>query len=449
MLTLDDTIAAIATPPGAGAARAIVRISGPGAVECLRASIRPAAGWPPPPSFSPRVFRGELAGQFHLPCDVYVWPTRHSYTRQPAGELHTIGSPPLVDAALRTLCEHGARLAQPGEFTMRAFLAGRLDLTQAEAVLGVIDSHDRRTLEIALQQLAGGLAGPLAQVRGDLLDLLADLEAGLDFVEDDIDFVSIEEIIRRTAAAHAVLQSLAEAMDSRSLGAEAPRVVLTGWPNTGKSSLLNALAGAEKALVSAVAGTTRDYVQTAIRVDGIECLLIDTAGFDAAVAAQTVGASAQQVTRAQGLNAELRLFCLDATRPLNDWELDRLEQDREALLVITKCDQPSALSLDRAAVPTSALNGKGLAQLRRELAGRLNARPGGQAVVSTAARCRSSIERAMACLASAGRLAERRAGDELIAAETRLALDELGKVTGTIYTDDVLDRIFSRFCIGK
>ena len=449
MLALDDTIAAIASPPNAGAARGIVRISGPNAPQCLRACFQPAAGWPEPPSFSPRVLRGELTGRRRLPCDLYVWPTRRSYTRQPAGELHTIGSPPLVEAALRTLCEHGARLAQPGEFTMRAFLAGRLDLTQAEAVLGVIDSHDRRTLEIALQQLAGGLAGPLAQVRGDLLDLLADIEAGLDFVEDDIEFVSAEEVSRRISAAQATLQSLAERMATRSLAAEAPRVVLLGWPNTGKSSLFNALVGGEHAIVSPVAGTTRDYVHAAIHLDGIECLLVDTAGCDAAVTPKTIAAAAQQMTHEQGLHAELRLLCLDSTRPLNAWERSRLEQDRDALLVITKCDQSSVLSVDRAALATSAHTGAGLEQLRREVARRLNAQPGGNAVVSTAARCRSSIEQARASLATAGFLAEQRAGDELIAAETRLALDELGKVTGAVYTDDILDRIFNRFCIGK
>jgi tRNA modification GTPase len=452
MLALDDTIVAVATPPGAGAARAIVRISGRGALDCLRACFRPTIGWPVERSFAPRVLPGELAGPHRLPCELYVWPTRHSYTRQPSGELHTIGSPPLVEAAMRLLCEHGARLARPGEFTLRAFLAGRLDLTQAEAVLGVIDAHDRRTLEVAIEQLAGGLAGPLAKARSDLLDLLADLEAGLDFVEDDIEFVSSAEVARRVSAAKVALQSLAERMAARSLAAEHPRAVLIGWPNTGKSSLLNALAGAEAAMVSPVAGTTRDYVQATIRLDGVECLLVDTAGFDAGTTPETIASAAQQMTQAQHEVADLRLLCLDATRPLNAWERERIEQDPEALLVMTKCDQPAALALEplhRSAIATSAHTGAGLVQLRRELARRLIARPAGQMIASTAARCRSSIEQALASLSAAGRLATQSAGDEVIAAELRMVLDELGKVTGAVYTDDVLDRIFSRFCIGK
>lgn len=449
MLALDDTIAALATPPGAGAARAIVRISGPDAIVCLRACFQPSDGWPDDRSLSSRILGGELNDGLRLPCDAFLWPSRRSYTRQPAAELHTLGSPPLVEAALGTVCGHGARLAQPGEFTLRAFLAGRLDLTQAEAVLGVIDSQDRETLQVALQQLAGGLAGPLGKLRGDLLDLLADLEAGLDFVDEHIEFVTVEEVVGRLAAAQSQLESLAETLLSRSLGAETPRVALTGWPNTGKSSLFNALTGHERSMVSTVAGTTRDYLQATVELGGLECVLVDTAGIETAADLGSISAAAQRLAGVQSQQADLCLLCIDATRPLNRWEQERLARGAEALVVLTKCDLPKTVSLDRPAIDTSAFGGVGLAELRREIAARLNARPVGHAVASTAARCRSSIEQAIGSLSTAGRLAEERAGDELVAAETRAALDELGKVTGAIYTEDLLDRIFSRFCIGK
>ena len=449
MIALDDTLAAIATPSGAGAARAIVRLSGPDTMTCLRAVFTPSDGWPQIHSLLPHVLSGELAGDLPHPCDAYIWPSSRSYTRQPAAELHTLGSPPLVKAALRTVCAHGARLARPGEFTLRAFLAGRLDLTQAEAVLGVIDSQDRQSLAVALQQLAGGLAGPLGKLRGDLLDLLADLEAGLDFVEEHIEFVSAEEVIRRLAAAKCELESLVESLRSRSLDAELPRVALIGWPNTGKSSLFNALAGQDRSMVSTVAGTTRDYLQATVEIGGLECVLVDTAGFQATIEFDTISSAAQRMAGMQSQHADLRLLCIDATRSFNPWEQERLELDGEALVVLTKCDRPKTVTLDRPAVETSALTGAGLARLRSEIARRLNGRPIGHAVASTATRCRSSIEQAIVNLNAAGRLADECAGDELVAAETRMALDELGKVTGTIYTEDLLDRIFSRFCIGK
>jgi tRNA modification GTPase len=167
------------------------------------------------------------------------------------------------------------------------------------------------------------------------------------------------------------------------------------------------------------------------------------------VAFDTISAAAQRMTSTQSQQADLRLLCIDATRPLNRWEQERLEQDREALVVLTKCDRPKSLLLDRPAFETSAMTGNGLAELRVEIAARLNARPVGHAVASTAARCRSSIEQAVVNLDAAGRLAGERVGDELVAALARSALDELGKVTGAIYTEDLLDRIFSRFCIGK
>ncbi|MEX2138064.1 MAG: tRNA modification GTPase [Pirellulales bacterium] len=449
MFALNDTIAAIATPPGAGAARAIVRISGPNALDCLRACFKPSDSWPKGRSLLPRVLPGELTGPLRLPCDAYVWPSRRSYTRQPAAELHTLGSPPLVEGALRTVCTHGARLAQPGEFTLRAFLAGRLDLTQAEAVLGVIDSQDRQTLAVALEQLAGGLAGPLGKLRGDLLDLLADLEAGLDFVEEHIEFVAIEEVVRRLTAAKSELESLAVKLHARSLATEATRVAIVGWPNAGKSSLFNALAGYERSIVSTIAGTTRDYLQATVKLGGLECVLVDTAGFEDAAQPGSIPAEAQRMAEVQTQQADLRLWCIDATRPLNPWEQERLQHDSAALLVLTKCDHPKTVSLNRPAVETSAATSAGLAELRWEIAARLNGRPVGHAVASTAARCRSSIEQAIGSLGIARRIAEQRAGDELVAAEIRLALDELGKVTGAVYTEDLLDRIFSRFCIGK
>ena len=202
MLALDDTIAAIASTPN-GAARGIVRLSGPSAMDVIARCFTSANRSVKLSHMrSARLVTGEInAGGPRLPADLYLWPTRQSFTRQPIAEIHTFGSTPILEIIVRALCTAGARLAQPGEFTMRAFLAGRIDLMQAEAVLGVIDATDRRHLDTALSQLAGGLSRPLHRLRDDLLNLLADLEAGLDFVEDDIRFIAPDELARRLSDA--------------------------------------------------------------------------------------------------------------------------------------------------------------------------------------------------------------------------------------------------------
>ena len=396
---------------------------------------------------------------FHtpLPCDLYLWPTAASYTRQPTAEIHAIGSPPLLAAILQTACRHGARLAQPGEFTLRAFLAGRLDLTQAEAVLGVIDAADRRELDVALAQLAGGLGGALRRLRDRLLALLAHLEAGLDFVEEDIEFVSAGELERELTAALHNVAALVDRVQTRGDVAELARVVIAGWPNVGKSSLFNALVGHDRAIVSPQPGATRDYLSARIDLDGVQCELIDTAGVELGIETGISGA-AQASSAAQRQQARLLLLCLDSTRPLNDWErrqLKEIENGPPALVVLTKTDGVRRLALSPLEAPgeliqTSSSTLSGIERLRGQVRSALLASSVETGVVlTTAVRSRDSLRLAAESLARALQLAQASGGEELIAAELRIALDHLGQVVGTVYTDDVLDRIFSRFCIGK
>jgi tRNA modification GTPase len=230
---------------------------------------------------------------------------------------------------------------------------------------------------------------------------------------------------------------------------ELPRAAIIGWPNTGKSSLFNALVAGNRAIVSSAAGTTRDYLQSKVNFAGLDCLLIDTAGTDREAGPGSIDAAAQVMAESQRQQADLRILCIDASRPTNPWECEQLCIDVEALVVLTKCDCTRTASLDRSAVETSALTGEGLDRLRAAIAARLTAQPAGHAVASTVARCRDSIERAIECMTKACRLVEFGTGDELVSAEVRHALDELGKITGAVYTEEVLDRIFSRFCIGK
>ena len=483
---LDDTIAAIASPPG-GAARGIVRVSGPEAAAAVWQYFRAADGRQWSPVAKPTAIPGllqlpELASP--LPCELYLWPPRRSYTGDPVAEIHTVGSRPLLEAVLRELCAAGARLAEPGEFTLRAFLSGRIDLTQAEAVLGVIDAADPGEFEVALSQLAGGLAGPLHSLRDALLDLLAHLEAGLDFADEDLPFITAGQLNRQLAEAAESVEKLAAQMASRGETAGAIRVVLVGWPNTGKSSLFNALlysvngpsvdgpsvngpsvdGPSAGALVCERPGTTRDYLTAEVDLGGTKCQLIDTAGVvpeeshptnDAPPTTGSVERAAQAASREQSRRAHVHLLCIDSTRPLVDWERDALAQGPgpgcERVVVLTKSDLDRHTDFTQRGLSTSSVTGEGI----DALLGRLRhavlwaGASGAEVVAGTAARCRESLRAAAEGLSRARDIVRTGGGEELAAAEIRVALAELGKVVGAVYTDDVLDRIFSRFCIGK
>lgn len=449
---INDTIVALASAAG-GSYEGIIRLSGPAVVAVLErvwdaGTIR---------SKSSVVLTGHLRlaseyrDEVRIPAMVYLWPTSRSYTRQPLAEIYLPGSPPLLDLAVRALCKSGARLARPGEFTLRAFLAGRLDLTQAEAVLGVIEARDAAELQTALSQLAGGLSHQLTALRNQLLDLLSHLEAGLDFVDEDIEFITSADLQNQLAAAANAVQAIADQLQGRSeTSATVPRVVLIGEPNAGKSSLLNALADTNAAIVSPIAGTTRDYLIRLVSIGNQQFQLIDTAGVEDA-AADTIAADAQSLGQDQRQQAELQLLCIDASQPISAWSREQLRAVAKTprIVVWTKCDQPHE-KVAASALQTSAITGHGLAELRtaivQDLAQTASETRG---VTTTAIRCSTSLQAAAASLAVAADLATNHASEEWIAAELRLALDELGLVIGAVYTDDILDRVFSRFCIGK
>ena len=451
----DDTIVAVASPPG-GAYRGVVRLSGPGVVTLLREVFDSHEGTQIDQVRCASVIPGYLRlrqWDADPPCDLYLWPSTSSYTRQPTAELHTVGTPALLEAALETVCGAGARLAEPGEFTMRAFLAGRLDLTQAEAVMAVIDAGGTEQLDTALQQLAGGLTLPLSELRENLLNLLAHLEAGLDFVEEDIEFIGVAELESQLQRSADRIQETLLQMETRLQTVEGIRVVLVGAPNVGKSSLFNAIAGKTAAIVSGAPGTTRDYITCRVDIDGVACELVDTAGVEMSGPVRGTGAVAQQVTSQQRRQANLQIFCMDSTRPLNAWERRELssQSPESRLLVLTKCDCSSVLRLAEDTIHTSSRTGLGLQELLLAIyrSAFLIDESLGNVVTTTAARCHQSLTTAGESLNRAILEVQGATGDELVATEVRVALDELGKVVGAVYTDDVLDRVFSRFCIGK
>jgi tRNA modification GTPase len=361
-----------------------------------------------------------------------------------------IGSVPLTGLVLSDCLARGARPAEPGEFTLRAFLSGRIDLTRAEAVLGVIEAENPAALEAALRQLAGGLSGPIIALRDRLLDLVAHLEANLDFTEEpDVDPVSRANLAQELNDAAQTLNHISSQLSERERPSCHPRVVLTGPPNAGKSRLYNALLGRDRAIVSPLAGTTRDYLCELCDCDGLAVLLIDTAGVDEP--GDAVTKDAQDLRAGQAEQADLLLECCSVEA--SPASARSAAPRRGRLYVRTKADLIAAQGDTEPVddeILTSAVTGAGLPALRSAIARTLRDRENGESsLTGTGARCRGSLTRASAAVRSAAQIILDSGGDELVAFDLRLAVDELGAVVGASVTDDILDRIFSRFCIGK
>ncbi|MBI2900724.1 MAG: 50S ribosome-binding GTPase [Planctomycetes bacterium] len=411
---MSDTIVAIASPPGGGA-RGIVRLSGPRAFELASGVV----------GASPRgrtVARTSLRlpGGLTLPASAWFTPGPASYTGEDVAELHVPGSPPVLRLLVDTLVSAGARPAGPGEFTLRAYRNGRIDLAQAEAVQALIAARDAHEARAARARLDGELSRPLRRIEEDLLDLCAGIEASLDFAEEDV---------RPDARIRELRERLAPLVCAER-GAEEPRpsVLLWGVPNVGKTLLFNRLTGSD-AIVSDVPGTTRDVLDG--EVDGIRIL-------DAAGAQEAAGADAAAVDRARAALAEadLILVVVDATRPA---DLPP-PVDRPSLRVVNKCD----LARVPGGLRVSAKTGEGVAELRAELGRRLRETRDGSGV-HAGLRQAASLREAAAALARA----EEAPDPALRAADLRAAADAIGAVTGRSVADEVLSRIFSRFCIGK
>lgn len=455
----ETTICAIATGD-APAIRGAIRITGPDTLKILRTLCELPAEIRVAERIETFVDLDKLG---RLPVSIFCWPNSRSYTGQPSAELHTLGATVLLSELQRKLILSGIELAKPGEFTLRAFLAGRLDLTQCEAVLGVIHAHDRRSLEVALNQLAGGLATPLADTRRDLIHLLADIEAGLDFVDEDISFISAEQIESRLLESKEKINEVLSQMDARSDQRHEWQIALIGPPNAGKSSLLNAIAGSDVAIVSPTPGTTRDYLRYRVHQSDIAFDLLDTAGMEEWDDSSPRGL-AQSFTRSQIEQADLLLYCFPRDEESKPIDAPILESKKPLWWIETKCDklkcdkqlvanlskQPMRSEFD-ATIEVSTLTGQGVDMLRDALVNWVQQQKLEQAdaVPMTVERCKGALENAKSAVIAAIESVRGHCGDEIIAAEIRIALDEIGLVAGTVYTEDVLDALFSRFCIGK
>ena len=466
---LDETICAIATPVGEGGI-GIVRISGEKAIEVAAGLVRLRSGRPLASVKSHTLYQADILDQA-APREpgsivdealVTVMRAPHSYTAEDIVEIHCHGGPLVLQTVCEAVMRRGARLAEPGEFTKRAFLNGRLDLTQAEAVLDTISAKTAGSLRIAQAQLRGALSKEIDGMRETLIRLLAHVEAAIDFTDEDITFIQPQDLAAALHQTLAVVSRLVESAQQGRILREGVTAAIIGRPNVGKSSLLNALLKTDRAIVTPVPGTTRDVLEEVLNIRGVPVRLLDTAGVrrtDDPVEQEGVRRS-----RTAMAEAELLLVLVDGSVPLTEEDRDLLVQhpEKQRLVVVNKTDLPCGFdsadqaSLERAApasplVRISAKTGAGLDDLRdrmRTIVLRPDFEPGEAAVV-TRLRHQAALLRAQESLTGAASTVEAGLSGEFVAMDLRAAIDALGEITGAVSTDDILDRIFREFCIGK
>ena len=473
-MNLDDTIVAIATPPGRGGI-GVVRLAGPEAKAIARPILR---------------LSGELEPNRAVVCDlidpcgadipvremaatnttqaridevvVTYFAKPHSYTTDDIIEISAHGSPVVLRHIIELALTRGARLAEPGEFTMRAFLNGRLDLTQAEAVRDLIDAQTLFQAKVAAQQLEGALSNRLKPMKQKLVDLIALLEAGIDFAEDDVSIAPDASILSHIAEVKTPLEQLASTFKYGKIVHQGLTLAIVGRPNVGKSSLFNRLVERDRAIVTAQPGTTRDLVSETVAIGGIPVELVDTAGIRKALdEAESLGIKKSMEALA---DADLVLVVIDQSQPTTDEDDELLRQleSRTALVIENKSDLLSSCSADTLVretaqapsaiphIPTSALTGEGISALRAAILHHVTGDSAQQeSGLLTSVRHQKLVTDSLAALAAATVAVGNKVPHEMLLLDLYAALRPLDEITGATTTDDILNLIFGTFCIGK
>jgi tRNA modification GTPase len=476
---IDETIVAVSSPPGVGAL-GVLRLSGVDAIEVAEKMIRvcaiSAAELPFTGSSSYRLSDApawrrlhaelEIAEHLTVPAIVQIFRAPRSYTRQNLVEIHTVGSQALLNMIRKKAVALGASPAAPGEFTARAFLNGGMDLAEAEAVAGVIRAESDTQLRAARRMMDGTLTGRIGASRDELAELVALVEADIDFAEEPIEFITPTALRERLSVIQKLLEGLMAGATSTQRLEGLPHILLIGPSNAGKSALMNALSGTNRAICAAAAGTTRDILSAPMRLGRGEAILLDTAGVDPSEDA--IIAQARRLTLSAAERVDLLCIVIDATEPdaraFRD-KLDELEVP-QAVIAANKCDLLSEDRRQQAAATLrqwnrgdvyliSALHGTGLDALRSALADRLDVGSttvGAESVIITE-RQGQAIDQAVEAIRRAIGLSKEAVETidraDILAFELREALTALGSVTGEVTTDDLLGDIFSQFCIGK
>jgi tRNA modification GTPase len=457
---VEDTIAAISTPFGVGGI-GIVKISGPQAREIACSLFRsPALKGA---LVSHRLYYGEAVnpedGSSFDEVLLSFMAKPHSYTREDVVEINCHSGYLVLKKILELVIRLGARLAEPGEFTKRAFLNGRIDLAQAEAVMDLIEAKSLTALSAAASQLKGFLSQEVNRIRDDLIILLAHLEAQIDFPEENIEPLSYEEIQERVRTVLNALKELIDTYEEGKFYREGISVIIAGKPNVGKSSLLNALVGEKKAIVTPVPGTTRDAIEEMLSLKGVPVKIIDTAGIREVT--DLVEKEGVRVTRDKVAQADLVIFVIDSSQGLDeeDREIKEELRGKRVLIAYNKVDLPPRVSPEQVkrefpgevVIPISALHQKGLDDLKDAIVSEVIRHkiesPTG--VLITSLRHKQSLEKAADALKKFLADFLQSIPPEYLALDLQAGLESLGEIVGETTREDILDQIFSRFCIGK
>ncbi len=463
-MTAEDTIVALSTPPGRGGL-GVVRLSGERAIEIATALLR----FPRLPLETQRATLGDFCDrETGQPLDrvvVTCFRRPHSYTTEDVVEISCHGAPVVLQYLVQCCTERGARPAEPGEFTMRAFLNGRMDLTQAEAIRDLIESRTLYQARVAATQLEGAVSARLKPHKQTLLDLIARLEAGIDFAEDDVPVMDWEEILARLDEMRADLEKLVEGYEYGRIVREGLSLAIVGRPNVGKSSLFNRLLNEDRAIVTSTPGTTRDLVAESANIGGIPLRFVDTAGIrEAADEAEKIGV---EKTLKAIADSDLRLLVVDVSEPWTEKDtllLDKVRPLGPLVVAGNKSDllprispaeferrvaSPTEGSVPVGWVSTSALTGTGVPELKQRIleAAAPGHDLGGEFITNL--RHQQLIKDSLRALRKARRAADDRVPHEMLLLDLYDALRPLDTITGATYADDVLGIVFSKFCVGK
>jgi len=460
----EDTIAALATPEGNGGI-AVIRISGPRSFEIVDGIFRGSeSGVNSGQMRSHRLYHGHIidngSGELLDEVMCVLMKSPHSYTGEDLAEIHSHGGYVGPKRILDLLYSSDARPAEPGEFSLRAFLNGKMDLAQAEAVVDIVNAETEEGLKQAELQLEGVLSARISDFKETVLDILAEVEAQVDFPEEDIDPIVKETLISRSKGLISGIEALLDTFEEGRIVKYGVKTAILGKPNVGKSSLLNRLLMKDRAIVSHLPGTTRDFIEEGIDIRGIPLRLIDTAGIR--ITSDEIEKTGVNLAKKIAEEAEMLILVIDGSQELDgdDIEVLKLADGKKSLLAVNKSDieikvqenKITALFPKETIVHTSATLGHGIEELKnktREILIGSSKRTEASEIVLTQSRHKFALEKAQKSLESFLELLDGNESPEFLALELRVALDSLGEITGEVTTEDVLGRIFSKFCVGK
>ena len=431
-------IVAISTPPGRGGI-GVVRLSGPRARDIAARILK----FKTPPQWTPwSCVLAELPGIDQVIVSYFAAP--RSYTAEDVIEIACHGAPIVLRHCVELACEAGARLAEPGEFTLRAYINGRLDLPRAEAVRDLIDSTTLYQARVAKQQMEGSVSRRIAPIKNQLLELISLLEAGIDFAEDDISIAPLEEILRRLEPVAQGVSHLIQSFSFGKLVHSGISLAIAGKPNVGKSSLFNRILQQDRAIVTDIPGTTRDLVSEATSIGGIPVKLMDTAGIR--VGSDTVESLGIERSYQAIADADVTVLVIDLSAPLETQDLELMRHAPGAIIAGNKCDLPRKADAPPGVIAVSALTGEGIDALRERLAPSPHGREDG---FITSLRHEQLLKESALYLEKARNAAQNGIPHEMLLLDLYGALRPIDAVTGATTADDILNRIFTTFCIGK